>query len=113
MHELTVAQEIIRIIQDEQTRQNFDKVDLIRLKAGCFSCIDPHALEFAFQVVREGSCAAKARIDMTLEPVRIECRACGCSAEVDNASSSCPKCGSSDIVLQGDSSFEIIALEVV
>jgi len=43
MHELSIAQEIIRIVTDEQRRHNFEKVSLIKLKAGGFSGIDGHA----------------------------------------------------------------------
>jgi len=112
MHELSIAQEIIRIVTDEQRRHNFEKVSLIKLKAGGFSGIDGHALKFAFEVVRQGTCAARADIDMTTEPIKCVCRNCGYCAIVQNASTSCPHCKSLDIGLEADSHFEIVSLEV-
>jgi len=112
MHELTMAQELIRIVEDEQLRHGFEKVEVVKIKAGGFSGIDRHALDFAFQVVREGTCAAQARLELNIEPVKIVCRSCGFSMSARDAASSCPLCKSLDIALEGDSSFEIVALEV-
>ena len=112
MHELSVAQEIIRIVRDEQLRHGFQKVNLIRLKAGGFSCINHRSLSFAFQVVREGTCASKAELDLESEPIKMVCRRCGFTANVTDASSSCPRCRSIDIALEGDSHFEIVDIEV-
>ena len=112
MHELTLAQEIIRIIKNEQRRHGFHKVNLVKLKAGPFSGIDQHALSFAFDVIKEGTCAAQARIDLDLEPAKFVCRQCGFADSARNVSSSCPRCRSIDIALEGTCGFEVAALEV-
>jgi len=112
MHELTIAQELIRIVNDEQKRHRFQTVEIIKIKAGGLSGIDPHALEFAFSVVSEGTCAENAQLDIASEKIKSACRQCGHSADNPNIFSTCPQCQSLDVALEASPSFEIVALEV-
>jgi len=112
MHELALAQNIMNLINEEQTRHNFTKVETIKLSAGGFCGIDPHALSFAFEIVRAGSCAAEAELDLQIDPIKITCRQCGFSASVEHGVSICPQCKSSEIMWDGDSHFDIVSLEV-
>ena len=112
MHELSIAQEIIRIVSDQQKQHQFKSVEIIKIKAGGLSGIDPHALEFAFGIVSEGTCAEQARLDIESEKIKSACRKCGHSADNTHIFSTCPKCQSLDVALQASPSFEIVALEV-
>lgn len=112
MHELTVAQEIMQIVRDQQGKGGFEKVEIIRLKAGCFSCIDEHALKFAFRVVSEGTSAESAQIELKIEPFAVKCQACGRLESSNNIPTVCAVCRSEEIKIEGDSTFEITALEV-
>ena len=112
MHELSIAQELIRIVIDEQKRHQFKSVEIIKIKAGGLSGIAPHALEFAFGVLSEGTCAEKAQLDIESEKIKSSCRKCGHSADNPNIFSTCPLCHSLDVALQASPSFEIVALEV-
>jgi len=112
MHELSIAQELIRIVVDEQKRHQFNTVEVIKIKAGGLSGIAPHALEFAFSVVREGTCAEQARLDIESEKIKSACRKCGHSADNTHIFSTCPQCQSLDVALEASPGFEIVALEV-
>jgi len=112
MHELSIAQEIIRIVTDQQKQHQFKSVEIIKIKAGGLSGIDPHALEFAFSVVAEGTCAENAQLDIKSEKIKSTCRKCRHAAENPNIFSTCPQCHSLDVALEASPSFEIVALEV-
>lgn len=112
MHELSVAHEILRIVEAERARHGFEKVRAVRVRAGALSGIDPEALAFAFETVREGTCAAEARLDLDAEPRLLTCRACGAEAAADDLPSACPKCGSPDLSLDGAMGLDVVSLEV-
>ncbi len=112
MHELSIAQEIIRIVTDQQNQHQFKTVEIIKIKAGGLSGIDPHALEFAFGVIAEGTCAENACLDIESEKIKSACRKCHHSADNPNIFSTCPQCQSLDVAMQASPGFEIVALEV-
>jgi len=112
MHELSVAREIMRIVEAERGRHGFGKVCRIRLRAGAMSGIDRHALEFAFQAIRPGTCAAGARLEMEREPLKMRCLDCGAETDAERGPARCAACRSERLRLEGGSTFEIVSLEV-
>ncbi len=112
MHELSVAREILRIVKAERARHGFEKVQLIRLRAGALSGIDRHALEFAFKALRSGTCAAGARIEMECEQLKMRCLDCGAESDAEHGPSGCAACGSARVRLDAGTEFKIVSLEV-
>ena len=112
MHELSVAQDILRIIESERTRHGFERVTVVHVRAGALSGVDASALEFAFEVVREGTCAAEAALAMEVEPQALECRACGATVPAEGLPTRCPECGSADLTLRGTMDLKVVSLEV-
>lgn len=112
MHEFSVAQEILRIVGQEQYRHGFASVAAIRLKAGALSGIDGACLRYAFEVVREGTCAAGAELEMEVEALRVVCRTCGHAMDGSHGPRACGRCGGTDLRIDGSSGFEIVSLEV-
>ena len=79
MHELSIAQEIIRIIEAERDKHGFSTVEVVRIRAGSLSGIEPRALEFAFQLTQAETCAVGARLEVEAEPMQLLCQNCGFS----------------------------------
>jgi hydrogenase nickel incorporation protein HypA/HybF len=113
MHELSIAHEIIRIITSEQVRRGFGSVSRIKLRAGALSGINPKSLQFAFEVIRKDTCAAHAEMEMDVEPMEIVCRRCGHRMNGEHGPRNCPECGSTDVMLNAGTHFEIVSLEVI
>ena len=61
MHELYLAESILNIVQDYAKRDGFRKVNLVSLSYGRFSCIEPQALRFAFEVQARDTLARALR----------------------------------------------------
>ena len=112
MHELSIAQEIMHIIRAQRAQHHFAHVNIIKLRAGALSAIQPDALTFAFQTVRPGTCAADAQLDIDAEPLTAICLSCRRTICADSGPTCCPHCQSDDLRLQGSTSFEIISLDV-
>jgi hydrogenase nickel incorporation protein HypA/HybF len=113
MHEFSVAQEILRIVEAERERHGFAKVLAVRLRAGALSGIDPASLELAWEVTRQGTAAEGSRIELELEESHLACRACGATTPTELLPEACPSCGSRELRLVGGMSrLEVTSMEV-
>jgi hydrogenase nickel incorporation protein HypA/HybF len=112
MHELSIAEEILHIIESERQRHGFGKVEMVRLRAGALSGVEPQALEFAFEVVREGTCAAQAKLEIEMEPMKLICRQCSFTANDNHGPDACKQCGSLDVEIDATAGVDIVSLEV-
>ena len=52
MHEMSIAQSIIDIVQQEMARHQVSKVSVIRLVVGEFTAVVPDSLTFSFRTDR-------------------------------------------------------------
>ncbi len=112
MHEMSIAQDIIRLAESERSARGFAKVITIKVQAGAMSCFVPTALELAFQVVREGTCAAEATLDIERAQIKLRCRQCEHTTDGEVGPIACRNCGSTDLFIDGDSEINVVSLEV-
>lgn len=112
MHELSVAQEILRIVDAERRSHGFRAVSVVRVRAGALSGIDPAALELAWEAARQGTFAAAARIELDVAEGMLVCRKCGARTPAETLPAGCPSCSSRDLHLEGAMGLEVVSLEV-
>ena len=112
MHELSIAEEILHIIEAERERHGFDKVEKVRLRAGALSGVDPQALEFSFGVIRAGTCAEEAELEIEMEPMKLICRQCKFMTSDNHGPNACRECGSLDVGIDATAGVDIVSLEV-
>lgn len=113
MHELGIAESILRATLDQARSANAARVLRVGIRVGALAGVDPDALRFAFTVVRAGTAADEA--DLEIEPVAAsgQCAACGTvfPAEDDVFFGVCPTCGSSGAVLRSGRELQLVRLE--
>jgi hydrogenase nickel incorporation protein HypA/HybF len=112
MHELTIATEIIRLLEAHRQERGFVRVNVVRLRAGALAGIQPHALQFAFEIAREGSCAAQARLQIDQEPMTLRCRQCNTVRPAEAGTQTCQHCGSNELALEGQDGLDVVSIEV-
>lgn len=103
MHEMSLAENVLQIIEQSAIEQKFTRIKTVWLEIGLLSCVEPEALRFHFDVVTRDSIAHQAQ----LEIIRIQGYGCcnHCAHEMPLASiyDSCPKCDNYDIrIIRGD-----------
>ena len=79
---------------------------------GALSGIDREALTFAFEVAREGTCVAEARLDLEIVEGTLTCRDCGQTMSAESPPEACPGCGSLNLRLDGAAGLDVVSLEV-
>ena len=76
MHELSLAQSLLDIVEDYARREGFNRVISLKLSFGRLSGIDPGAFEFAFAIQAEGTKAEGAQLEFDIRPAVLYCMAC-------------------------------------
>jgi hydrogenase nickel incorporation protein HypA/HybF len=109
MHELSIAEELLQIIEKRASEEGIRSVERINLRIGEYSGIFPDSLEFAFEVLSKGKLTEGASVEVEMVSPKFLCGKCGDA--VISQETNCPKCGSEDLTLQCGDELEIISFE--
>jgi hydrogenase nickel incorporation protein HypA/HybF len=113
MHELSIAQNIIEMIQDQVPARDLGNVTTVRLKVGAFAGVVPDSLEFSFEAITSGSPLSNARLEIETVPFRLLCNNCGTTGENDGGFSICETCGSTDTKILTGSELNLMEIEII
>jgi hydrogenase nickel incorporation protein HypA/HybF len=109
MHELSIADAVVTIACDHADGR---RVACVELKVGHLRQVVPSALEFAFELVANGTLAEGAELEIEEVPVRVACRECAAQSRANEFPLECASCGSLNVdVVAGDELF-VDALEL-
>lgn len=64
MHEMSLAEETVRIIEDVARRDGFVRVRAVFVEIGCDAFVMPDALAFCFESAAKGGIAEGARLEI-------------------------------------------------
>jgi len=112
MHEMSICESIIQIIEDEARKQAFSRVKQVWLEIGLFSGIEADALRFSFDVVSRSSVAENAVLNIDELPGEGYCMNCGKTITVLQRFDPCPECGGYQVQVTGGDEMRIKELEV-
>jgi hydrogenase nickel incorporation protein HypA/HybF len=112
MHEMSIAQSLIAILEEEMEKHRARSLKSVRLHIGRMSAVVPDALSFCFQVITEGTALEGAKLDMEIIPLRASCRECGNEFEVKDYVFVCPECSSTRIDSIAGQDLSIVEMEV-
>jgi hydrogenase nickel incorporation protein HypA/HybF len=109
MHELSIASAVLDIVQRHAGGRRVSRVEL---KVGHLRQVVPSALEFAFELVAEGSVAEGAELVMEEVPATVRCERCGRESTLTAFPARCAACGSLDAEVTGGEELLVDALEL-
>ncbi len=114
MHELSLIQSLLTIIDEHAKKHKFTRVNQVNLSCGRLSSVEPSALEFAFKTLTPAGICAKARLELTILPMKIHCATCDQEFASEGADpTSCPHCrGDQVMVTDGWQELQLIELDV-
>jgi hydrogenase nickel incorporation protein HypA/HybF len=94
MHEISIAECIIQIAVVKAREQNARSIQVIKLRLGTFTTIVSDALQFAFEICRQGTLAHDARLDIEIVPMVARCAVCETTVQpVRGICLICQQCG--------------------
>jgi hydrogenase nickel incorporation protein HypA/HybF len=113
MHELSLVESILQIIDEYAAKEGFTRVTSLRLSCGKLSSVVPQALSFAFEVQSKGTRAEGAALELDVLPAAVHCLACGRDVELEKFEARCPLCSGYEVLLvRGTEELKLIELDV-
>ena len=97
MHELSLALSILEIVEQEIGQRcggrPHGRVESVLVRVGKMSSVEPEALAFAWEVIREQSPFPEAELRIETVRARAECGVCASSFFLDGGEGQCAACG--------------------
>ena len=112
MHELSIADSIIKIVLKEVQDKNLQKVKAIGVKIGALSGIFADALQFGFDAIKLDTILANTNLEIEEVAVSGLCTDCNNTFFVKDYIFECPTCKSVKIELQHGQEIDIAYLEI-
>lgn len=112
MHELSIAQSILEIVEHHLPPGKNAGVKSVRLKIGDLAAVVPDSLEFCFSAITIGGPLEGARLDIEHIPVMGECRNCGERSIVKDDIFVCPFCRSGNLAIVTGRELQVTEIEL-
>ena len=112
MHEMSLAEGIVQLIEETAAAQGFSQVKTVFVEIGRLSSVEPEALAFCFEAVIRGSIAEGAKLEIIDVPGTGVCLSCGKEVPVAALYDPCPLCGDYQLRVTGGTEMRVKELEV-
>jgi hydrogenase nickel incorporation protein HypA/HybF len=112
MHEMSIAESVLQIIEDKARTEGYVRVKTVWLEIGQFAGVEKESLRFCFDVVTRDSVAQDARLEIIETVGQGWCMECARSVAVTDRYEPCPNCGSSQVQVTGGEEMRVKELEV-
>jgi hydrogenase nickel incorporation protein HypA/HybF len=112
MHEYSIVQALLEQCESYAEANEATKITKVVTKIGQLSGVEPHLLEIAFNTFKEKSVCDGAEFVMNVQPVVIECNACGEETTLTELHYRCPKCESIDVRVIDGEDMLLMSLEM-
>ncbi len=94
MHELSLAENLLQIIEETATEHQLTKVKTVWLEIGKLACVEQGSLRFYFDVVTQDSIARQAKLEIIEIAGQAVCTQCNHSSLITTYYEACSHCGS-------------------
>ena len=112
MHEMSLAEGIVQLLEDQARAQDFSRVKQVWLNIGELAGVEVEALDFCLEVVSRDTLADGARFHFVRQPGAGWCLACSQQVAVHARFDACPLCGKHQVQVTGGDEMRVSELEV-
>lgn len=112
MHEMSLAEGVLQLIEDAARKDKFSKVTTVWLEIGQLSGVEPEAMAFCFDAVTRDSLAQGARLEIIALAGAGWCMACAQTVAMTEVFGECPQCGGYQLQVTGGTEMRVKELEV-
>lgn len=112
MHEMSLAEGVLQLIEDAARQQEFARVTAVWLEIGQLAGVEIEAMKFCFDAVTKDSIADGARLEIIALPGTGWCMKCAMSVPMAEVFGECPQCGSHQMQVTGGTEMRVKELEV-
>lgn len=113
MHELSIVLSVIDEVSDVCEKRDLCGIETVHLRLGVFSGVDREALQYAWNVAREGTLLEHALLEIETVPLVIRCEHCARNRTPPSLYDlSCPECSSPAQTIVTGRELEVVSLEI-
>lgn len=112
MHEMSIAEGIVQVLEEQALSQNYHQVKTVWLEIGPLAMVETEALQFCFDAVTRGGLAASAKLVIIPVPGEAICMQCHKTVPVEERYQACVECGSYQLQITQGEEMRIKELEV-
>lgn len=112
MHEMSLCEGVLQILEDNAKSQGYDRVKTVWLEIGALSSVELEAMRFCFDAVMRDTLADQARLEIIEVPGEAWCMQCSKTVPAKQRFDACPECGSYQLQVTGGDEMKIKELEV-
>ena len=109
MHELAIAESLVAIAQRHAHGRRVTRVEVA---AGHLRQVVPSALEFAFELLAQGTELEGAELMIEEVPAAGRCRSCGAEGRLDGFPLACRACGGWDVEVTAGEELRVESLDL-
>lgn len=110
MHELSIAEGIIEIVERTCRSNGVKRVKSVRIAVGELAGVDIPSLQFAWESVKKGGPADKAALVIERPPGEAWCMSCGKTVPLKRYGDPCPFCGGFQLAATGGTDMRVLDL---
>jgi hydrogenase nickel incorporation protein HypA/HybF len=110
MHELSLATEVIKLVQKEAGLSHATAISEITIEVGNISGVEAEPFESALRLLTEGTLLEKAFLNIVKIKARGNCLNCKSDFEMNCRVDTCPECGSFPAEIKGGNEFRVVSL---
>jgi hydrogenase nickel incorporation protein HypA/HybF len=97
MHELGLAQDVLKKVKEEAAARGLAKVASARVKIGQSLITDPPEFKEIFADISAGTPAEGMQMELEIVPLKAVCASCGREFDSKKPRLDCPHCSSTDL----------------
>lgn len=112
MHELSLAESIVELIEDAARREGFVRAKTVFMEIGGLSCVAPDALRVALDHAAQDTCLEGARLEIRCIAAEGECPACCMKVAMETSWDVCPQCGAHPLKVLHGMEMRVVELDV-
>lgn len=112
MHEMSLCEGILQVLESESKKQGFERVKQVWLEIGELSGVEVDAMLFSFDAITRNSLADGAELNIIPIPGTAWCMQCAQQVAVKQRFDECPNCGSYQLQVTAGDEMKIKELEV-
>ena len=112
MHELSIAEGVLQVVDEQLRAQGATRVHALTLAVGALSGVVPEALRFAWSAVTRGTPCEGATLIIEEVPVACYCAACAREFTAAPGDYACPACAAVSGEVRRGRELHLMRMEV-
>ena len=113
MHEISLADNILALVERSAAESGFERVRVLRLSVGQLAQVELHALRFALEALAPGTVLEGASLELDEPPGQAWCADCQQTVAYPERGPACPLCGGYALRVTGGTELRVVELLVV